>query len=127
MTEYTVRLILVVKAAQQAAANQLASQPDTGNNTLDTFTVPLARPTAPTTPFAYWCGWSLKPAQATALRNRLKAAGMEDAIVTGAEKGTFQPKANAKAYVFDARDGQWTNEEVLAVLGLVTMRAPDLP
>lgn len=72
MAPYSERRIIVVKAADQAAANTKAAEVDTiGGAT--TFTVPLY-PTGATAGSAvthYWCSWQLLPAGATSIQDKL--------------------------------------------------------
>lgn len=118
MTIYTGRLIIVVKAAIRTQANDLTSKADTGNTTTATFTVPLERAGSVV---AYWCSWQLTQAHIDAIRTRLRAAGLSDVVVSGAQKGTYVPNESANVYLFDGRDGQWTPQEVLNVLNLRTV------
>lgn len=120
---FTGRLIIVVKAAIQAQANDLASKADTGNTTTATFTVPLERAG---TLYGYWCSWQLTQAHIDAIRTRLKAAGLSDVVVSGSQKGTYAPNESANVYLFDGRDGQWTPQEVLNVLNLRTVVSPSV-
>lgn len=66
MISHSSRAIIVVPAAQQAAANAaaLAVSPVGGDKT---FTVPLSLASANTVPVAYWCNWQMTPAQRTQL------------------------------------------------------------
>ena len=124
-TAYTVRLIIVMREAFAAQANQAAHLVDTlgGDRT---FTVPLrVAGDATNTPRARWCSWQMTPAQRDALRTRLQERGLlndEVVIVPGSQEGSFVPMAQARAYFFDAREGQWSPDEVLTVLNLDTLQ-----
>lgn len=124
MTLYTVRLIVVVRQAFAAKAN-LASKFVDSEGGERTFTVPLRLGgDATNTVRAYWCGWAMTSGEATGLRARLQEQGLLDGevvIVTKADQASFAPNLQARAYIFDARDGAWTPDEVLAVLNLDTL------
>lgn len=122
MTQYTRRLIIVCNAAVAAAANNAANQDDTrdGGDGSRTFTVGLsADGSAPAT--HYWCGWSLKPAMATAIATRLRAAGATVAEVTPVALG--QTPSSTRFAVFDEAAG-WTSDAVLTACGLQRVNAP---
>lgn len=125
---YSLRLIVVMRAAFAAQANTAAKLVDTVGGER-TFSGPALRLAGDATNQvrARWCSWQMTPAQATALRTRLQEAGLlndEVVIVQGSQEGTFVPNAQARCYIFDAREGQWSPEEVLAVLNLETIPTP---
>ena len=73
-TAFTKRLIIVVAAPQQTAANVQAKAVDTVGGD-KTFTVGLnatGRLADPAT--HYWCSWAMQPADATALQSGLPTA-----------------------------------------------------
>lgn len=115
-TQYTRRLIIVCNAAVAAVANTAANQPDTadGGNGSQTFRVGLSvSGNAPAT--HYWCGWTMTPSHAAAIRTRLRAAGATVADVTPIVPGNSP--ASTRFAVFDASDG-WTPDDVLTACGL---------
>jgi hypothetical protein len=73
-TAFTKRLIIVVTAAQQAAANVQAKTVDTVGGDR-TFTVGL-NPTGRLADAAthHWCSWAMQPADATSLQTGLPTA-----------------------------------------------------
>jgi hypothetical protein len=71
-TQYTKRLIVIVRADTSAAANAKVLQyVDTVKGDL-TFTVPLQQVTVPGVVAAHVCGWTMTPAQFAELNTRLK-------------------------------------------------------
>lgn len=127
-TLFTVRAIIVARAAVAAALNQKCAEVDTVGG-IRTLTVPLRLAgDSSDTVRAYWCSWAMTPAQRTSLRTKFQAAGMtaaEAGVVTAAQRGSFTPDLAARMYLFDGRDGiGWTPEEVLSVLGLDTLAIP---
>lgn len=100
-TQHTRRALLVVRADLATQANARAAEVDTGGAGDKTFTVGLVPiGSAPgTAPVAYWASWQMRPAQYTAIKNRLESL----------------PNAASKVRVYDA--DQWTPEAVLADLG----------
>jgi hypothetical protein len=123
-TAFTTRLILVVRQAFADKANVASKLVDVAGGER-TFTVPLRLAgDQSNTVRAYWCGWTLTPAQATALRTRLQEQGLLDGevvVVTKADQATFVPNLQARAYIFDARETAWQPQEALAVLNLDTL------
>ncbi len=127
MPGHTVRLIVVMRQSFAAKANTAAKLVDTAGGER-TFTVPLRLAgDATNTVRARWCSWALRPAEAQALRDRLKDQGLLDGevvVVPRSERGTWTFDGQARAAVFDARDGtDWTPTEVLAATGLDTLTA----
>lgn len=122
-TVYTRRLIVVVRPALAAAANQASKLVDTvGGERTFTVALRLAGDASNTTR-AFWASWAMTPTEVQALRDQLVAKGATQAevvVVTAADKPTFTPVLTARAYFFDARPGAWTPQEVLTVLGLDT-------
>lgn len=107
-TQFTRRALLVVRADLAAQANARAKEvdPEGGERTFSVGLVPIG--SAPgTAPVAYWAGWSLKPAQWTAIKNRLEAL----------------PNAASKVRVYDA--ATWEPEAVLADLGFERAQGVD--
>lgn len=122
MTAYTRRLIIVCNAAVAAAANNAANQNDTrdGGDGSRTFAVGLSADGSATATH-YWCGWSLKPAMATAIATRLRAAGETVVEVTPVALG--QTPGSTRFAVFDEAAG-WTSDAVLTACGLQRVNAP---
>lgn len=101
-TLYTNRLIIVILAADLAAANTIAAQvhPDAGQ----TFRVGLsASGNGPAT--NYWCNWAMLPGEDIDIRGRANAL-----IQTN------------RVRVYDANTN--TPEQVLSTLGLQRIRGP---
>lgn len=114
------RLIVVIDAARQAAANRAAARIDKTGGT-KAFTVPLADPATPTTPAAYWCSWDLA---ATGHNPDLLFAELEREGVSPTAKPTNAPSRTRPINTFDA--AQWTPDAVLDALGLQRIET-DLP
>lgn len=107
MTAYTRRLLIVVPASEQAAANTRAKEVDTagGERTFTAGLVPVGSPSG-TAPSHYWCGWTVTQAEFDAIRSRLDTAALR-------KKGIR---------IYDA--ATWTPEAVLADLGLAQLAMP---
>lgn len=127
-TLYTQRYIVVMRQGFASKANTASKLVDTQGGER-TFSVPLRLAgDATNTVRARWCSWALTPAEATALRDRLKEQGLLDqevVVVTRAQRGTWVFDGAARAGVFDAREGTgWTPQEVLQATGLDTLAVP---
>jgi hypothetical protein len=87
---YSIRVIAVVRTAQEDAANVVAKWPNSVRRGECSWAVALRQSgDAGDNPLGMLCGWSLTPAQATALRTWLNEAWMTDAEVRtflGSEK-----------------------------------------
>lgn len=124
-TVFTLRYIVVMRQAFATKANMASKLVDTVGGEF-TFSVPLRLAgDATNTIRARWCSWAMTPAQAQALRDRLKEQGLLDAevaVVTRAQRGTWVFDGAARAGIFDAREGTgWTPQEVLQATGLDTL------
>lgn len=106
------RLIVVIDAARQAAANRAAARIDKTGGT-KTFTAPLAEPTAPDVPAAHWCSWDMT---ATGHKPDVLFAEMEREGVSPTAKPTRTPSRTRPINVFDA--AEWEPDAVLTALGL---------
>lgn len=118
MMAYSRRFIIVVRADLAQRANQAATQADTDlQGGARTFTEALSRSGQPPAE-VYWCNWQMTPAQATAIRTRLREHGATASEVTLVPAGGT-PTSNRFA-VFDA--AVWSPDAVLQTLGLRTLR-----
>lgn len=111
------RYIIVVSAAQVAAAHRAVSKPemDSGGKGDQTFTVPLS-PDGKLPASHYWASWNMLPHQVKAFPSRLKEQGAKDSdVAVIPDKGT---PASTDYAVFSEADAGWTPEKVLAALGL---------
>lgn len=116
-TEFTQRLLLVVKAAARTLGNEVAQVADP-TSTGDTFTVPLRLAgDATNTPVAYWTGWTMTPEQRQRLADEFgRRAGSFTVYLKGQQVPT---NANYWAFLDAQQDPAtgWTPAEVLAALG----------
>lgn len=101
-TQYSVRYIIVVTAADAAIANAAAKTVDLVGGE-KTFTSPLS-PTGALPATHYWCNWAMTPAQATELSGKL------DTLLS-----------SNRARAFDAVTT--TPDQVLTTLGLKVVAA----
>lgn len=118
-TEFTYRLIVVVRATRVAAANAAAHTVDPAGG--DVFTVPLQLVTEPTrTKSFYWCSWQMKPAEGPALRQALQNAGFKNNEIALIPPGSAVTMTGNDLWVFQATDPavDWTSDQVLAAMGL---------
>jgi len=115
-TEFTQRLLIVVKAALQQTANEVAvvADPTTDGNT---FTTPLRTDGGPNTAAAYWTSWVMTQAQ----RDRLIAEfGARAGAFTVYSKPATVP-TNLNFWIFESATNSpngYTPDEVLALLPL---------
>lgn len=112
-TIYTDITIIVIKPELQAKAEAAAIAADPAGGA-GTFVpgVPLRRAGDPTnTVAAYWCRWNMIPGQRSAFASSI--GGPMNILSAGATVPT-----NRDRWMFDARDGQWAPDQVLAALGL---------
>lgn len=116
LTEYTDVTIIVVKASLQQAAEAaaIAADPEGGAGSF----VPGVRlrlASDPTnTVVAYWTQWNMKPSQRSTFANTI--GGPNNIIAAGGNVPAFSSQRDR--WFFDATDGAWTPEGVLAALGL---------
>ena len=128
MTEYTIRLILIVRASVRSNANQASKLVDKIGGE-HTFNVPLARVSNPTVPFAYVCNWAMTKQKVKALRDKLLERGFTNAELKEAIKEGYIVDPNKKATIFIADNwlpGQdktnvWSLEEILSKFNLQTI------
>lgn len=117
-TEFTYRLIVVVRAARVAEANAAAHTVDPAGG--DVFTAPLRFTSSPVTQRdVYWCSWMMRQAEGPALRQALRNAGFSNREIGLVAVGA-QPNLNDDLWVFQATDPatDWTAPQVMAALNL---------
>lgn len=112
MASYETVIIVVLPSLQQKAeAAAIAADPAGGAGTFVPGS-PLRVPgDASNTPAAYWCRWSMLPGQRGAFAASI--GGPMNVISAGSNVPT-----NRDRWMFDASDGAWTPEQVLAALNL---------
>ena len=128
MTEYTVRLIIVVRANVIDNANLAAKLVDKIGGEF-TFNVALARPANPTVTVAYWCNWCLKKAEAKSLKSFLLDHGFTAEELKEAIKNGYIVDPAKRAAIFRAdtwlpkqdMTNVWSPSEVLSALNLQTI------
>lgn len=108
---------MVVRSDLQAKGNLAAKSEETAGGER-TFTVPLAQAATPTTPAAYWCSWDLTATgrSVTRLRTFLQNQGF-----TLKQLGADGAAVNDDRTIALFDGDQWTPQQVLDRLGLVTM------
>ena len=99
MTEYTHRIIMVVKATAAANANSASKLVDKIGGER-TFAVPRARPANPTVPVAYWCNWALTKRQVRELKDHLLSRGFAADELRESKKTGFAAGSNKKMMIF---------------------------
>jgi hypothetical protein len=117
-TQFTYRLIVVVRATRVAEANAAAHTVDPGGG--DAFTAPLRFVTSPVTQRdVYLCSWQMRPSEAPALQQALRNAGFKPTEVGLVPVGSA-PRTTDDLWVFDATDPAtgWTADQVRLALGL---------
>ena len=116
-TEYSEPVFIVVRPALQAAAEAAAVAADpTGGAGTFVPGVPLRLAgDATNTVAAYWCRWNMKPAQRAAFAAAI--GGPINVLALGQT-----PNLTRDRWMLDATDGAWTPDQVLAALGLTTLR-----
>jgi hypothetical protein len=117
-TEYTAPTFIVVKAARRQDAENaaIAADPTGGAGTFIPGTPLRAAGDATNTVVAYWARWNMKPAQRSAFVSNI--GGPFNVI----DKGV-QPNLSRDKWAFNAAEGQWTADEVLASLGYARIDA----
>ncbi len=121
-TDY--RLIVVVRAARQAAANDAARTIDP--NADQAFSAPLRFTSSPPTQTDVYMGsWRMLSTEASALRQSLRTAGFSNREIGLINVGAA-PNMNDDLWVFDATEetpNAWTAEQVRTALGLTFIQS----
>jgi len=116
------RLLIVVRAPYVAVANAFALVADPEAD--GAFTNALTRASTPTsqTPVAYWCSWAMSTQQRTNLVAEFgrRVARAITAIPVG---GTV--RSTDDFWLFEAGEGQWDNDAVLAALGFAVVQSTE--
>lgn len=117
-TSYTDIVIIVIRPSLQAQAELAAraADPASGAGTFVPGNALCNLGDAAQTPSAYWCRWNMQPAQHAAFAQTI--GGPLNVLKLGASV-----PAGRDRYLFDATEGQWTPEAVMAALGLDYIRA----
>lgn len=112
LTEFTAVTLIVVKASvqQQAEAAAITADPEGGAGTFVPGTPLRATGDATNTVVAYWARWNMKPGQRQIFAQTM--GGPNNIIAVGGNV-----PLNRDRWFFDAAEGQWTPDQVLAVLG----------
>ncbi len=124
-TAHTLRLLVVMRQSFAAKANTASKLVDAAGGER-TFTVPLRLAgDAANVIRARWCSWACTPAEAQALRDRLRDQGLLDGevvVVPRSQRGIWTFDGAARCAIFDGREsGGWTPAEVLEACGLDTL------
>lgn len=116
MTQYTDVTIIVVKASlrQGAEAAAIAADPEGGAGTFVPGVPLRIAGDATNTVVAYWCRWNMKPSQRAVFAQTI--GGPNNIIAAGGNVPAFSGQRDR--WFFNAAEGAWTSDQVLAALGL---------
>lgn len=123
-TIYTDVTIIVVKPSvqQQAENAAVAADPEGGAGTFIPGSPLRAAGDQTNTVAAYWARWNMTKEQRSAFATRM--GGPNNIIAAGGNVASFG--SSRDRWFFDAVEGAWTPEGVLAALGLDYMAPADI-